>query len=82
MALYAICNLRITKLIVSQRRRVGAAKAEKDLAQAEALIEVLSVKRSPALRGAWEEAYGRGPSGDCIFSMGSLSSRLRHAIAC
>ena len=51
----------VHKLIVSQRRRVGAAKAEKDLAQAEALIEVLSVKRPPALRGAWEEAYGRGP---------------------
>lgn len=51
----------VHKLIVSQRRRVGAAKAEKDLAQAEALIEVLSVKRQPALRGAWEEAYRRGP---------------------
>ena len=51
----------VHKLIVSQRRRVGTGKVEKDLDQAEALIKVLSVKRPPALRAAWEEAYARGP---------------------
>jgi hypothetical protein len=50
----------VHKLIVSQRRRAGAAKAEKDLAQAQALIEVLVDKRPQPLKGAWEEAFARG----------------------
>ncbi len=49
------------KLIVAQRRRTGAAKSEKDLLQAAALIVILSERRSTQLREMWTEAYGRGP---------------------
>jgi len=49
------------KLIVAVRRQHGAAKIDKDLAQAGLLIEVLAAKRAPLLRDAWEEAKARGP---------------------
>jgi hypothetical protein len=49
------------KLIVAQRRKEGAAKVEKDLKQAEALIDALVVRRPQDLRDAWSEAVGRGP---------------------
>jgi hypothetical protein len=49
------------KLIISQRRKDGAAKREKDLHQAEALLEALVQKRPHELKKAWDEAYGRGP---------------------
>ncbi|MEQ8505100.1 MAG: GSU2403 family nucleotidyltransferase fold protein [Rhodospirillales bacterium] len=53
------------KLIVSQRRieaRLGdASKARKDLAQAEALFEVLLKDRRTELQYAWRELLDRGP---------------------
>jgi hypothetical protein len=52
----------IHKLIVSQRRPEGAAKRDKDLRQASALLEVLGQKRPNELRYAWQEAHERGPS--------------------
>lgn len=52
----------VHKLIVSRRRPEGLAKREKDLRQADALLEVLGQKRPDDLRLAWEEAYGRGPT--------------------
>jgi len=48
------------KLIVSRRRRPGEAKREKDLRQAQALLQVLVERRPDDLRLAWEEAWGRG----------------------
>ncbi|MCK6452896.1 MAG: hypothetical protein L6R19_18920 [Alphaproteobacteria bacterium] len=49
------------KLIVAQRRAVAStAKARKDLAQAEALIDVLARRRPHELRDAWDEARSRG----------------------
>lgn len=51
----------VHKLIVAQRRREGAAKIDKDLKQAEALIDVLAARRPYDLRDAWDEAQGRGP---------------------
>jgi hypothetical protein len=48
------------KLIVSQRRREGAAKVDKDLRQAELLLDVLADRRRADLRDAWEELVGRG----------------------
>lgn len=51
----------IHKLIVARRRRQGAAKSDKDLYQAAALLEVLARKRPYDLKAAWEGAYGRGP---------------------
>jgi len=51
----------VHKLIVSQRRRAGVAKSEKDIAQAEALLTVLIEKRPESLKRASEEALSRGP---------------------
>jgi hypothetical protein len=51
----------IHKLIISQRRPTGVAKRDKDIQQAEALIEVLVRDRQHELKAAWEEAYHRGP---------------------
>jgi hypothetical protein len=52
----------VHKLIVSRRRRAGLAKRDKDLQQAEALLETLVQKRPQELKVAWQEAYNRGPT--------------------
>jgi hypothetical protein len=49
------------KLIVARRRREGATKVEKDVAQAQALIGVLAERRPYDLRDAWVELAARGP---------------------
>src|SRR3954451_23547914 len=49
------------KLIVSRRRREGAAKIDKNLAQAETLLDTLAERRKADLRDAWEEMRERGP---------------------
>jgi hypothetical protein len=48
------------KLIVAQRRQMGTAKREKDLRQAQMLLEILARKHKHELRSAWEEAWSRG----------------------
>ena len=48
------------KLIVARRRQAGAAKTEKDIQQARALLDALTRKRPDLLRAAWQEALGRG----------------------
>ncbi len=50
----------VHKLIVSRRRPEGLAKRDKDLRQAEALLEALAHRRPHELKLAWEEAYNRG----------------------
>jgi hypothetical protein len=50
----------IHKLIVSRRRREGAAKRDKDTQQAAALLDVLRQRRPHDLKAAWEEAFNRG----------------------
>ncbi len=50
----------VHKLIVSQRRPAGAAKREKDIRQAQILLDILAQKRPDALRAVWNEALGRG----------------------
>jgi hypothetical protein len=50
----------VHKLILATRRRTGTGKRDKDLHQAEVLIESLAGKRPQALKQVWEEAYGRG----------------------
>jgi len=50
----------IHKLIVARRRRIGEAKAEKDLRQAAALLDVLARRRPHELATAWDEACRRG----------------------
>ena len=51
----------IHKLIVATRRREGAAKIRKDIAQAEFLISFLAKQRRHDLLDAWNEAMSRGP---------------------
>jgi hypothetical protein len=51
----------VHKLIVSLYRPAAIAKRDKDLRQAERLIEALVEKRPGELKDVWEEAYGRGP---------------------
>lgn len=50
----------VHKLIVARRRHAGAAKSDKDLRQAEALLDVLVRRRPHELKAAWHEACGRG----------------------
>jgi hypothetical protein len=50
----------VHKLIVSRRRAEGGAKRDKDLQQAQALIEILANKRPHELKLAWETACNRG----------------------
>ncbi len=50
----------IHKLIVSRRRQAANPKRDKDMQQAEALIEILAEKRPFELAEAWREACARG----------------------
>jgi hypothetical protein len=50
----------VHKLIISRRRPEGAAKRDKDLQQAEALLDMLAQKRPYELKSAWTEAIQRG----------------------
>jgi hypothetical protein len=50
----------VHKLIIARRRGEGAAKIDKDLRQAEALLDALVRKRPHELRAAWHEAFDRG----------------------
>lgn len=69
----------IHKLIVSRRRPVGAAKQDKDIRQAEALLNVLAEKRPHELKSAWEEACQRGEKWRRLLAegMGQLTQRVR-----
>ncbi len=50
----------IHKLIVAQRRGGAAAKRNKDIAQADALLTALVVGQPGDVAAAWQEAAGRG----------------------
>lgn len=49
------------KIIVSGRRKEGAAKRDKDIHQAEALLAILAKKRPNELTSAWDDLVRRGP---------------------
>lgn len=51
----------VHKLILSLYRPAAIAKRDKDLLQAERLIEALAERRPGELKDVWEEAYERGP---------------------
>jgi hypothetical protein len=72
----------VHKLIVSRRRREGAAKRDKDTFQAEALLEILAARRASDLRSAWSEAYARGREWRRLLDegLGQLSSQSQDAI--
>ncbi len=69
----------VHKLILAGRRASGAAKREKDLLQAEALLEVLAERRPKALQLAWQEASQRGPTWRRLLAegVGELAPRSR-----
>lgn len=50
----------VHKLMISRRRPEGAAKRDKDVHQAEALLTLLARKRSYDLKEIWNEAEQRG----------------------
>jgi hypothetical protein len=50
----------VHKLIVARRRPTGAAKREKDIRQAAALLDLLAQKRPYELKAAWKEGYQSG----------------------
>jgi len=72
----------VHKLIVSRRRRQGAAKQDKDVKQSAALLEVLNDKRPYELKSAWEEAYRRGSAWQNLLSegLGSISAPTRDRV--
>lgn len=61
----------IHKLIVATRRRAGAIKIDKDIAQAATLIEILAERRKVELAEAWVEAAARGPKWRQALSSGT-----------
>jgi hypothetical protein len=72
----------VHKLIVSRRRREGAAKRDKDLHQAEALLALLAQKRPHELKSAWDEAYKRGKEWRKLLQEGAaqLSAPLQETL--
>lgn len=72
----------VHKLIVATQRRGDLLKAQRDLAQAASLIEVLSATNYDALFAAWSEAQNRGPMWRKALSEGTarLPARVGPAI--
>jgi hypothetical protein len=52
----------VHKLIISRRRQAGNIKRDKDILQAQALLEVLSNKLPYELGEIWNEAFEHGPN--------------------
>lgn len=69
----------VHKLMISRRRPEGAAKRDKDMQQAEALLTLLIKKRRHELKSAWEEAYKRGKEWRRLLTEGldNLSEAVR-----
>ena len=58
------------KLIVARRRRDGDPKRDKDIFQAQALLNVLVDRRPRELQDAWREAFGRGKTWQILLGEG------------
>ena len=69
----------VHKLMIARRRPQGAARRDKDVQQAEALLTLLLKKRRHELKSAWEEAYKRGKEWRRLLSEGldDLSASVR-----
>jgi hypothetical protein len=70
------------KLIIAQRRQANPAKINKDIAQAEALLGVLTTQKAIALREVWNEAFGRGPKWQRHLTIGlsMIATRVRDQV--
>jgi hypothetical protein len=69
----------VHKLIISQRRQTGSIKRDKDILQAEALLDTLSHKRSYELGEVWNAAFDRGPKWrqPLVTAMTKISAAVR-----
>jgi hypothetical protein len=69
----------VHKLIISQRRQIGSIKRDKDILQAEALLDTLTRKRSYELGEVWNEAFDHGPKWrqTLVTAMTKLSASVR-----
>jgi hypothetical protein len=65
--------------MIARRRREGAAKRDKDMQQAEALLTMRIKKRPHELKSAWQEAHKRGKEWRRLLSEGlaDLSEDVR-----
>jgi hypothetical protein len=70
------------KLIVSQRRQEGAAKIDKDLLQAEALLDVLVDRRLGDLKRVWRDLVRRGPKWRAMLQDGltAIDAKVRERL--
>jgi hypothetical protein len=70
------------KLIVTRHRRDGTAKREKDLFQAQALLDALVRRRPHELHAAWAEAFSRGKTWQRLLGegLGLLHPAIRDAV--
>jgi hypothetical protein len=73
----------VHKLMISRRRPEGAAKRDKDILQAEALLTLLARKRAYDLKEIWNEAEQRGPEWRKLLHEGfaQLSPQTREQMA-
>ena len=69
----------VHKLIISQRPERNAFKRDKDIQQAEALLNILAAKRAYELNEVWNEAFQRWRK-QLAQGMGKLSSSTRDII--
>jgi hypothetical protein len=60
----------VHKLMVAQRRPEGAAKRDKDIRQADALLALLAQRRAHELEAALEEAFMRGKEWQKLLAQG------------
>lgn len=67
------------KLIIAQRRRATSAKIDKDVAQAESLLDALAARRPAVLRDVWREAFDRGPKWQTLLAngIGMITAKVR-----
>lgn len=72
----------VHKLMIARRRPQGAAKRDKDVRQAEALLSLLLKKRRHELKSAWDEAYKRSKEWQRLLNEGmdDLSAPVREEL--
>jgi hypothetical protein len=72
----------VHKLMIARRRPQGAAKRDKDMRQAEALLSLLLKKRRHELKDVWQAAYKRGKEWRRLLNEGldDLSAPVRNEL--
>jgi hypothetical protein len=72
----------VHKLMIARRRVEGTAKRDKDMHQADALLDLLLKKRRHELKDVWDEACKRGKEWRRLLSEGldDLSASVRDTL--